>query len=87
MTREDDDEEMNWSNDDDDDEFIFDDYHGMDCDCEECEDERAEQECGELCGELPERLGGGCSAAGSEHCDFDCPFRDRVLGMAEDDDE
>ena len=83
MTREDDDEEMNWSNDDDDDEFIFDDDHGLDCDCEECEDERAEQECGEL----PEHLGGGCSAAGSEHCDFYCPFRDRVLGMAEDDDE
>ena len=81
MTRDDDDEGMDWSNDFDDD-FSFDD-HGYDCDCDECQDERAEQECGEL----PEHLGGGCSAAGSEHCDFDCPFRDRVLGLTEDEDE
>lgn len=79
MTREDDDEEMEF----DDDDFSFDDDHGLDCDCEQCDDERAEQECGEL----PEHLGGGCSAAGSEYCDFDCPFRDRVLGLTEDDDE
>lgn len=83
MTREDDDEEMNWSNDDFDDDFSFDDDHGLDCDCEQCDDERAELECGEL----PERLGGGCTMTGTEHCDFDCPFRDRVLGLTEDEDE
>lgn len=48
-----------------------DDYHGGDCDCEECEQERAEDECGRL----PAHLGGGCRLAGTEHCDFDCPFR------------
>ena len=28
------------------------------------------------CGLLPKHLGGGCTLAGTEHCDFDCPFRD-----------
>lgn len=28
------------------------------------------------CGKLPPHLGGGCTLAGTEHCDFECPFRD-----------
>jgi hypothetical protein len=28
------------------------------------------------CGRLPQRLGGGCTLAGTEFCDFDCPLRD-----------
>jgi hypothetical protein len=82
MTREDDDEEMGRSNDFDDD-FSFDDDHGYDCDCPDCEYERHQSECGEL----PEHLGGGCNMSGTEHCDFDCPFRDQVFGMTEDEDE
>lgn len=27
------------------------------------------------CGMLPDELGGGCTMAGSEHCEFDCPMR------------
>lgn len=80
MTREDDDEEMGLSNEFDDE---FDYEHGLDCDCEQCDDERAERECVEL----PEHLGGGCNMSGTEHGNFDCPFRDRVFGMTEDDDE
>lgn len=53
--------------------------HGYDCDCDECNLERAEMECGEL----PEHLGGGCSMAGSEYCEFECPFRNAVHGDAE----
>lgn len=30
------------------------------------------------CGRLPDHLGGGCSLAGSEECDFECPFRDEA---------
>ena len=56
--------------------------HGFDCDCDECTNERDM----ENCGELPPHLGGGCSNAGSEYCDFECPFRDRVMN-GEDDDE
>lgn len=37
------------------------------------------------CGLLPPHLGGGCTLAGTEHCDFECPFRDNPLD--EDDDE
>lgn len=25
--------------------------------------------------------GHGCAMAGSEHCDFDCPFRDELYGI------
>jgi hypothetical protein len=59
------------------DEFPPDDYehHGMDCDCDQCEYERDS----ENCGEYPPSMGGGCSMAGSEYCDFECPFRDEVL--------
>jgi hypothetical protein len=59
---------------DDDDDFMG--QHDYDCDCESCEYNRAEDECGEL----PESMGGGCTMAGSEYCDFECPFRNRVLG-------
>lgn len=59
-----------------------DDEHGYDCDCDECKDDRDH----ENCGELPPHLGGGCSNAGSEQCDFECPFRDSVLN-GEDHDE
>ena len=49
----------------------FDD-HGGDCDCEECRYEWHLQECGQL----PKHLGGGCQLAGTEYCDFECPFRE-----------
>jgi hypothetical protein len=58
------------------------DGHGFDCDCQDCTDDYHESNCGEL----PPHLGGGCSNAGSEYCDFECPFRDRVMN-GEDDDE
>jgi hypothetical protein len=80
MTREDDDEEMGFGYDQFDE---FDDDHGYDCDCPDCEYERHQSECGEL----PEHLGGGCNMSGTEHCDFDCPFRDRVFGITEDETE
>lgn len=51
------------------------DEHGYNCDCEDCEMERAMDKCGRL----PPKLGGGCTKAGSEYCDFDCPFRDEVF--------
>lgn len=73
-----------WDDIDDFDDFDdFGDYedHGIDCDCDECTYEHALGECGEL----PKHLGGGCSQAGSEYCDFECPFRNRVLDG--DDDE
>lgn len=54
--------------------------HSYDCDCEECTYERAVDECGLL----PEHLGGGCQMAGTEHCDWDCPFS--RTEDAEDDD-
>jgi len=46
--------------------------HGLDCDCPDCSLESAMSECGRL----PPRLGGGCTMAGTEFCDFDCPLRD-----------
>ncbi len=45
--------------------------HGYDCDCEKCTQEYHESECGLL----PPHLGGGCQMAGTEYCDFECPFR------------
>lgn len=50
-----------------DDEYFDDDY-----DDEESEWDEALAECGLL----PLHLGGGCTMAGTEHCDFECPFRD-----------
>lgn len=38
----------------------------------------------ENCGQLPAHLGGGCQLAGTEHCDFDCPFRDHPHPMIGD---
>lgn len=69
----------------DDDEPDIDDFedHPWECDCPDCEQEHAEMNCGEL----PEHLGGGCAKAGSEECDFDCPFRNRVLGIGGDEEE
>jgi hypothetical protein len=60
-----------------------DDQHGYDCDCDECKYERAEEDCGQL----PAHLGGGCTKAGSEECDLECPFRDEVLFGGDDDDD
>lgn len=39
------------------------------------------------CGQLPEHLGGGCQLAGTEYCDFECPFRDSPHPMIDEDDE
>lgn len=50
------------------------DDHGYDCDCDDCTEERAMDECGEY----PAHLGGGCANAGSEYCEFECPFRDAM---------
>lgn len=68
------DDPYGWDQFDDDDDFDYE-AHGFDCDCGECELQRAMDNCGEL----PEHLGGGCQSAGSEYCDFECPFRNRVL--------
>ena len=57
------------------------DEHGPECDCEECTFERAMYECGRI----PDHLGGGCTKAGSEHCDFDCPFSRALYENAEGD--
>ena len=43
------------------------------CDC----DERTYGNAMFNCGMLPDDLGGGCSKAGSEECEFDCPFRNQ----------
>lgn len=43
------------------------------------EDEQFEDEFEEAisnCGEVP---GGGCMQAGTEYCDFECPFRDAMI--------
>lgn len=49
--------------------------HGFDCDCQDCTNDWHESECGQL----PPDLGGGCQSAGSEYCEFECPFRNRVV--------
>jgi hypothetical protein len=36
------------------------------------------------CGQVPD---GGCAMAGTEYCDFECPFRDEDLFDDEDGDE
>lgn len=48
-----------------------DDHHADDFE----EVDELEEALGE-CGLLPKEQGGGCQLAGTEHCDFDCPFRD-----------
>ena len=45
--------------------------HDDDCDCVECSLERDLNECGLL----PDHLGGGCTMAGTEFCDFECRIR------------
>jgi hypothetical protein len=62
----DDDYEGGWDNDE----------HPYECDCDECRRQHLEDECGRL----PEDIGGGCQLAGTEHCDFECPFRDTIFG-------
>ena len=56
----------------------FDD-HGGDCQCEACEFDRAMDDCGML----PPDLGGGCTLAGSEHCDWDCPRNNGTMDEEE----
>jgi hypothetical protein len=65
----------------DDDDEDFDDF-GFD-DEEEDEYDRALDECGQL----PKHLGGGCTLAGTEHCDFDCPFHDIDLSETSEEEE
>lgn len=59
-----------WHDDDD----YYDDWDGSDY--EPTEEEEHEEWLLDECGRLPEHLGGGCMLAGSEHCDFECPYRD-----------
>jgi hypothetical protein len=40
------------------------------------EDEDEWEQAAEECGLLPPHLGGFCQLSGTEHCDFECPFRD-----------
>ncbi len=47
------------------------DYEDSDCDYEDDEDPDFD------CGWTPE--GGGCSLAGTEDCDFECPYRDDMI--------
>ncbi|TWU22481.1 hypothetical protein Pla52o_35370 [Novipirellula galeiformis] len=61
------------------DDDIMSDYdykHEDGCNCDECQEDRLIDDCGRL----PDHLGGGCSMAGSEHCDWDCPLRAEVFG-------
>lgn len=61
-----------------------DDYPGDDFDDEEFDElEELIQECGLL----PAHLGGGCQLSGTEHCDFECPFRDHPEWLIGDDDD
>ncbi len=75
MTKQEDHEDFDAEYDDFDDWGDRADGHGFDCDCDECDHEWHESNCGEL----PPSLGGGCSHAGSEYCEFECPFRSQVL--------
>lgn len=52
------------------------------------DDNDAWDEALEECGLLPPHLGGGCQLAGTEHCDFECQFRDEpeLLTKEEDSD-
>lgn len=52
---------------------MMDDY---DDDLDDDFDDECEYDPLDECGLLPAHLGGGCTLAGTEHCDFDCPFRD-----------
>lgn len=67
-----------------DDDYVIDDSddHGGGCDCDDCRFEDALMECGRL----PKEMGGGCTKAGSEDCDFGCPFRDEMYGEDDEDD-
>jgi hypothetical protein len=55
--------------------------HSQHCLCQECRDEDALFECGQL----PDHLGGGCQLAGTEFCDWDCPIgRSKVADWKND---
>jgi len=56
-----------------------------DFDAEQEEEFDELEEAIEECGMLPEHLGGGCQLAGTEHCDFECPFRDNPGLLTGDD--
>lgn len=62
---------MSANEDRDDVDWEMEDGHPYDCDCDECSLERDFEECGLL----PDRLGGGCTMAGTEFCDFECRIR------------
>lgn len=65
-----------------DDQFLdYDDDWDEQSDREEDEWEEAIQECGII----PD--GGGCQLAGTEYCDFECPFRDHPDWLLGEDDE
>lgn len=54
----------------------FDEYDELDDDFATFEEDDELEEAVQECGLLPKHLGGGCQLAGTEHCDFECPFRD-----------
>lgn len=61
------------------------DMNDYECDFELDDDEWDEdEEAIAECGLLPKHLGGGCQLAGSEHCDFECPFRDNPGALTGD---
>ena len=64
------------------------DYYGGDFDYDDDFDgeefdelDEAIEECGIIPGD------GGCQLAGTEHCDFECPFRDHPEWLTGDEDE
>jgi hypothetical protein len=59
----------------------YDDDWDEQCDREEDEWEEAVQECGIIPGD------GGCQLAGTEYCDFECPFRDHPEWLTGEGDE
>lgn len=67
----------------DDHDMDYDDDYERDCDEAEDEFENALEECGLL----PPHLGGGCTLGGTEHCDFECPFRDNPEWLYGGDDD
>jgi hypothetical protein len=59
-----------------------------DCDYDDHEPDEWDEfeEAVQECGLLPAHLGGGCQLSGTEHCDFDCPFRDNPGLLTGEDD-
>lgn len=54
--------------------------HDEEQECFDEEDAEARDQAGMDCGMITGRLGRpeGCTKAGSEECDFECPFRDEL---------